>query len=403
MDRPVSPPGPVRLLNRVGSRGKNLGRLDAEELLGDAQRRAGLSNLGPDTGEAYRLLVDALDREARLTLLGRVVLGRLARGYLVQRLRVVAALRQRPDLAAAPVRRPLFVVGLPRTGTTLLHNLLAQADGGRPLLPRDATDPLPPALRHAARDTRALRYWLSVRGLYYLGPGRKALHDYDRGPVECLRLLARSFVCFAFPNMVHVPSYERWLWEQDVDALIPAYELHRMQLQTLQADGRGGYWVLKAPAHLPALAALLTVYPDASVVHTHRDPASVVGSLSSLVARNHALLAETPDLHAVGREVLERTRRTLERVERTRTAVGDDRIADIGYADLLADPVGAVRGIHERFGYALSPASVERMRRWLADNPQSKHGAHHYSLEQYGLDAATVVRVTAPYRTRFDG
>jgi hypothetical protein len=115
------------------------------------------------------------------------------------------------------------------------------------------------------------------------------------------------------------------------------------------------------------------------------------------------LLAEAIDVHAVGPQVLERTRRTLERVERTRTAMGNDRIADVGYRDLLADPVGVVRGIHEHFGYPLSPASVERMRRWVADNPQRKHGAHHYSLEQYGLDAATVDAVTAPYRTRFDG
>ncbi|WP_158579865.1 sulfotransferase family protein [Geodermatophilus marinus] len=393
----------MRLLNAVGRRAGHRDRLDAEEMLWDARRRTGLADLGPDTDQAYRLLVDAVDREARLTTLGRLVVGRLVRSHLARRLQVVEALRQRPDLAVAPVRRPLFVVGLPRTGTTLLHNLLAQADGSRPLLARDVVQPVPPVLRGAAYDTRGLRYWASVRGMYYLGPGRRRLHDYNAGPVECLRLLARSFVCFAFPNMVHVPSYERWLWEQDGRALVSAYELHRMQLQTLQADGRRGHWVLKAPAHLPALEALLTVYPDASVVLPHRSPATVVASLSSLVARNHALLAEEPDLSAVGREVLARTLRTLERVERTRAALGDDRIIDVGYRELLTDPVGAVRMIHERIGHPLPPASIERMRRWLADNPQGKHGAHRYGLEQYGLDAATVDRLTARYRTPFDG
>ena len=403
MARPPPLPAPVRLLNAVGRRAGHRGRLDAEELLWDARRRTGLADLGPDTDQAYRLLVDSVDREARLTTLGCVVVGRLARSYLAQRLRLVEALRQRPDLAVAPVRRPLFVVGLPRTGTTLLHNLLAQVDGSRPLLARDAIDPASPVLRSAAYDTRGLRYWASVRGMYYLGPDRKKLHDYNAGPVECLRLLARSFVCFAFPNMVHVPSYERWLWEQDVRALVPAYELHRMQLQAVQADGRRGHWVLKAPAHLPALNALQTVYPDASVVLTHRSPVAVVASLSSLVARNHALLAEEPDPHAVGREVLERTLRTLARVEHTRAVLGGDHIIDVGYRELLTDPVGAVRKIHERIGYPLPRASIERMRRWLSDNPQGKHGAHRYVLEQYGLDAATVDRLTAPYRTRFDG
>src|SRR3712207_4302368 len=124
---------------------------------------------------------------------------------------------------------------------------------------------------------------------------------------------------------------------------------------------------------------------------------------SSLVARNHALLAEEPHPHAVGREVLERTLRTLERVEHTRAALGDDRIIDVGYRELLTDPVGAVRMIHERIGHPLPPASIERMRRWLAANPRGKHGAHRYGLEQYGLDAATVDRLTARYRTPFDG
>src|SRR3712207_3214449 len=164
MDGPAPPPAPVRLLNAVGRRAGHRGRLDAEEMLRDARRRTGLADLGPDTDEAYRLLVDAVDREARLTTLGRLVVGHLARGYLAQRLQVVEALRQRPDLAAAPVRRPLFIVGLPRTGTTLLHNLVAQVDGSRPLLARDAIHPVPPVLRGAAHDTRGLRYWASVRG-----------------------------------------------------------------------------------------------------------------------------------------------------------------------------------------------------------------------------------------------
>ncbi len=398
------PPRPVRLLNAVGRRAGDfgsLGRLDAEEMLRDARCRTGLSDLGPDTDQAYRLLVAALDREARLTTLGRVVVGRLARGYLSQRLRVVEALRRRPDVAAAPVRRPLFVVGLSRSGTTLLHNLLAHADGARPLLTHDAVDPIPPVLRGAARDTRPLRYWLSIRGLYYLGRGRRKIHDYDAGTAECLRLLARSFMCFAFPNMFDVPSYERWLWEQDAGAFAVVYELHRMQLQTLQADGRPGYWVLKAPAHLNTLDALLSVYPDAAVVQTHRDPAKVLGSLSSLVMRNHGLLGEAPDPHVVGRRVLERTVRTMERVERTRTVVGDDRIVDVRYVDLLSDPVTVVRGILERFGYPATAVSAERMRRWLADNPRGKHGTHRYTLEQFGLDQAAVQRAVAPYRERF--
>jgi hypothetical protein len=180
------------------------------------------------------------------------------------------------------------------------------------------------------------------------------------------------------------------------------YELHRMQLQTLQADGRPGYWVLKSPAHLSTLESLLKVYPDAVVVQTHRDLGKVMGSMSSLVALGIGLLAEQPDPHEVGRQVLERTVRTLERVDRTRTVLGDDRIVDVRYADLVADPLAVVRRIHTHLDEPLSAASEQRMRRWMAGNPQGKHGAHRYSLEQFGLDRAAVERVSAPYRERFD-
>jgi len=405
MERTVPlPRRPVRLLNAVGRRAGDLGalgRLDAEEMLADARRSTGLSDLGPDTDHAYRLLVTSLDSEAHLTTLGRVVFGRMLRTFLAQRLRVVQAHRQRPDLAAAPVRRPLFIVGYWRTGTTLLHNLLAQADDARPLLMHETVDPLPPVLHGTARDTRPFRFGLQQRGLYYLAPELSKIHDFNAGPAECLRLLGRSFTSFLFPHMVDVPSYERWLWEQDAEAFLPVYELHRMQLQTLQADGRPGYWVLKSPAHLSTLQALLRVYPDAAVIQTHRDPTKVLGSISSLATSNRGLLGEEPDPQVVGRQVLERTLRTLQRVEATRAAIGEDRILDVHYADLLADPIAVVRQIHQRFGYPHSPASETRMRRWMADNPQGKHGTHRYTLQQFGLDPTTVADLTQPYRQRF--
>ncbi|HET6920623.1 MAG TPA: sulfotransferase [Jiangellaceae bacterium] len=397
------PPAPVRVVNAVGGRTGYfgpLGRLDAEAFLAAARRRTGLSDLGPDTTEAFGVLVDSLDREAGLTSFGRVVLGRMLRTFLAQRLRVVEALRCRPDLAAAPVRRPLFVVGYWRTGTTLLQNLLAQAHGARPLRGYEAFDPA--AFVPGGRYQRRLRYALLLRGLWYLGPDVAKIHnEVSDGPTECLLLLTRSFTTLHLPMMVSVPSYERWLWEQDANAFAAVYELHRMQLQTLQADGPAGYWVLKSPAHLNTLESLLRVYPDAAVVQTHRDPAKVVASLSSLVAQGISLLAQEPEPYVVGRQVLERTTRTLDRVQRTRATVGDDRIIDVRYADLLADPIGVVDRILERFDYPRTAASRQHMRRWLADNPQGKHGTHRYSLQQFGLDPATVYQLTARYRQRF--
>ena len=249
---------------------------------------------------------------------------------------------------------------------------------------------------------RPLAFGLLLRGLRYLAPQLPKMHSISNaGPDEDFQLLARSVASFVGIQLVSVPSYERWLWEQDANAFAAVYELHRMQLQTLQADGPAGYWVLKSPAHLNTLESLLRVYPDAAVVQTHRDPAKVVASLSSLVAQGISLLAQEPEPYVVGRQVLERTTRTLDRVQRTRAAVGDDRIMDVRYADLLADPIGVVDRILERFDYPRTAASQQHMRRWLADNPQGKHGTHRYSLQQFGLDPATVYQLTARYRQRF--
>jgi hypothetical protein len=396
-------PAPVRLLNAVGRATGDLGpagRLDADELLRDATRRTGLSDLGPDTDDAFRLLVASLDCEARLTTLGRLVFRGMLATFLRQRLQVVEAHRRRPDLA--PVRRPLFVVGWWRTGTTLLHNLLAQAQGARPLLIHEAHDPIPPGLTGGTRrDLRPLRYALQRRGMYYLAPELPRIHNFGTGPAECLRLLGRSFTTSLYPHMAAVPSYERWLWEQGPEAFVPTYELHAMQLQTLQADGRPGWWVLKSPAHLGSLEALLKVYPDAALVQTHRDPGKVIGSLASLVAVGHGTLAEPPDPRAVGRRVLGQTTRTLERAQRSRAVLGDDRVLDVAYADLVAHPITTVRRILQHFGYPVTGAGEDRMRGWLAANPQGKHGRHQYSLERFGLTAEEVDRATASYRERF--
>jgi len=398
-------PRPVRLLNavgrRVGERGP-LGLLDPDHLLAEARRRSGLTDLGPDTDEGFRRLVASLDREAGLTPLGRVVFGSTLRDFLVQRLRVVEILRQRPELAAAPVRRPLFVVGLSRTGTTLLYNLLARAEGARPLRGYEAADPLPPVLRGASRDLRAARLGLSLRGLHYLAPELLAVHEISNsGPEEDLQLLGRSLASFVSLQLADVPSYERWVWAQPPEAFVPTYELHRMQLRTLQADGRPGWWVLKCGAHLNMLEALCAVYPDAAVVQTHRDPAKVLGSLSSMVSINRRMLAQDHDPRAVGAQVVARTERTIARMADTRAALDGDRVLDVRYADLLTDPVAVVRAVHERFGYPFTAASEARVRAWLAANPRGKHGAHRYALEQFGLDLVEVERFAAPYRERY--
>jgi hypothetical protein len=370
-------------------------QLDADALLAGARRRTGLHDLGDFPGELpLRVLVGSLRDEARLTPFGRVLTARILSRYMVQRLRIVEELRRRPETAAVPIRRPLFVVGLPRTGTTLLLNLLAQVPPARPLRGWEAADPLP-------RRGREREFALLTRGLHYLAPELPRIHELPvRGATECFPLLNRSFLSWAYLLLGHVPSYERWLWEQDTDALEGSYRLHRAQLRLLSLQRAAGHWVLKWPAHVYALEALTRVYPDAAIVQTHRELAEVLPSNASLLYTTRSIFSDAVTRRATGRALLEQIERHLGRVVAGRDRLGD-RVLDVRYPDLLADPLGVVRRIHTHFSYELPDGTEARITAYLAANPKGKHGGHRYSLEEFGLDRADVERVGAGYSERF--
>jgi len=401
------PPAPVRLLNRVGRRlrGPTASPLRAEAFVRDARRATGLSDFG-EAGweEPLDVLVDALEREADLSPLGRRVMARMLTRDLALRLRIVEALRHAPAAAAAAVQRPLFVVGLPRTGTTLLYALLAQTPGARPLLGWEANDPVgPPPGRP---DRRITVYGAQVTGMNYVAPDLRKVHLVEtRGLRECWPLLNRSMVSGGYLVLANVPSYERWLWAAGRDVFEASYRLHRDQLRLLQAQRPiahpTAHWVLKSPAHLVSLEALLAVYPDARIIQTHRDLAKVLPSNCSLFTVSRGICSDAGGPLETGYQVLERSRRTLERSMATRARIGGGRFFDVRYADLTADPVGTVRAALAHFGEDLPAVAEDRLTRHLAGNPQHKHGPHSYSLEQFGLHRAEVDGVARDYHERF--
>lgn len=399
------PPAPVRVLNRVG-RGLGGGPpLRAGALVDRARRATGLSDFG-EAGweEPLGVLVDSLEREASMSPLGRRILTRMLTRDLGLRLRIVEALRRAPAAAAAPVERPLFVVGLPRTGTTLLYSLLAQTPGARPLLGWEAHDPAGPA--PGRPDRRVAVYGAQVIGMNYVAPDLRAVHLVEtRGLRECWPLLNRSFVSGGYLVLADVPSYERWLWAAGEEAFAASYRLHRDQLRLLQAQRPPGSpparWVLKSPVHLASLDALLAVYPDARIIQTHRDLARVLPSNCSLFTVSRGICSDAGDPLATGRQVLARSRSTLERSMATRGRVGEARFFDVRYADLTADPIGTVRAALAHFGEDLPVAAEVRLERHLADNPKHKHGAHRYAAEQFGLDRAEIEAAARGYHERF--
>ncbi len=383
-------------LFRTGLRPVSLSEAD---LLAAARRATGLDDFGAgDFREPLRRLARALESEAELTLLGRVVARRDLGGLLANRLRLQADRKRFPEIAAEPVAAPIFITGLPRTGSTLLHHLLGQDPGTRVSQAWEVMYPSPPPARATyATDRRIGQATSELRWIDWLAPHFKAIHPVGAQlPLECIAIMSASFRSIRFPVMYCVPSYEAWLEGEDMR---PAYAFHRSVLQHLQWQAPGERWILKAPAHLFAFDALLATYPDARIVQTHRDPVTVVASLASMSAALQRAFTDRVEPRGIGREAVRLWTNGLERsVELRRSGhLAAERVVDVHYAELTRDPIAVVRRIYARFDMPLNALAEMRMRQFLADNPKAKHGPHRYALESYGLDAEDLARCCKGY------
>jgi hypothetical protein len=395
-------PWAVRAVNAVGGAVGRLGLrpgLDADALVTAASKRTGLIDFGPgDFREGLTVLASSLDGEAQLTTIGRVAARKRIVGLLETRLRLVDHRKRNPAVADEAIVRPLFVLGLPRTGTTVLYGMLASNPAMRSPSSWEVARPFPPPTgvpdpaRIAAMDK-------DFAGFLKVAPGLDAIHPLGSMlPQECLALQAPQFASYEFPTTFPVPSYWAWLREQD---LRPAYEFERMFLQHLQSEHHGERWILKTPGHLMWLDTLLQVFPDALLVHTHRNPTAVLASVSSLMHGFRGAMSDAVDKHAVGREQLEAWTWGLRRTMAVRDRLGPDRVVDVQYDDTVRDPVGTVRRVYEHFGLDRTAQVDDGVRAYLADNPRDKHGAHRYTLEEFGLERDEVDAAFASYRERF--
>jgi len=401
-------PWAMRAANRVGGvlarAGVPFAALDADALLARARRRTGLGDFGDAAfREGLARLLRALDREASLTPVGRLGARTETLRLLENRLRMEAVHAAHPEIAAQPVRAPLFILGLPRTGTSILHELLAQDPAHRVPWTWEAMWPWPPP-EAATRttDPRIARAEAHFARIDRLLPEFKKMHPMGAHlPQECVALLAHEFATVMHHTTHDVPSYQRWL--ESIDRR-PAYRSHRRQLQYLQWRCPAERWVLKSPEHLWTLDALLAVYPDARIVQTHRDPLEVIASLVSLVAYLRSLASDRIDPHAIGADWTVRLAAGLEHTMRVRDAakLGPDRVFDVRLVDFVGHEIETIRRLYARFGMELTAEAEGRMRAFLAANPKDKHGTHRYSLADAGLE---VVRERGRYRgyaERFD-
>jgi Sulfotransferase family len=402
-------PGFASLVN-LGGRllGPALGRfvnLDAANLVATARARTGLEHFGePDLRPAMEQLLAACTTEARLNLFGRLAVRSDLLRVLRNRLWMERDRQQFPGIAAQSIDRPVFVVGLPRSGTTFLHRLLSQDPGNRVPFTWEAMLPSPPpeAATHDS-DPRIEFAERQVRWFLRLAPQFQRIHPVGaRLAEECVLLHSHSFVSYQFDTMYRIPSYSAWLEQQDFR---DSYQVHRQVLKHLQWKCSGHRWVLKAPNHLFQLPALLATYPDACLVWTHRTPLDTLASLASLCTELRRVFSDAVIPTEVGPELAvtwaEGVRRAMAALDSG--LVSPDRVLHVPYPELIRDPLAVVRRVYDRFDLELSAEAEQRLTQFPKANPKGRFGRHQYSLQEFGLDPSREAERFAPYCQRFLG
>lgn len=363
--------------------------MQVTHIIEKARAATGLFDLGaPSVLEGLEKLVDASNREAHLSEAGAARWEGMLVGTLANRLRIVDYLKRHPELLKRPVEKPMFVFGLPRTGTTLTINLLSADPARRCLLRWEALDSVPPAKAGELHsDPRCQTEQKKLEMTVKHAPHIAAIHYEDAdSPTECQYAMALSFCAQIFESMVRIPSYGKWFRHTD---FLPAFRFHKQLLQLLQAEN-AGRWTLKNPWHPLFLDDLTAVYPDAQLVMTHRDPVEVVGSACSLIRHVRPMFSDRVDLPEIAAQMIETFDQMIERQDTYRAKHGADAIYDIQYTDQLRDPIGEMSKLYAHFGEPFTDEAKTAMRRLLAEKPKGKFGVHHYSLEEFGLSEAGV-------------
>ncbi|TDD24420.1 sulfotransferase [Actinomadura sp. KC06] len=369
-----------------------------EDLHASAAKITGLDDFGDDAYlPGLRVLLESYAEDAGLTPLGNKAQRAMLRGALVARQFSETAWRRHPGHADVPVERPIFVTGLPRTGTTALHRLLTAdpAHQGLDLWLAEVPQPRPPR-ETWADDPVFQAIDAGYRRHHVENPEFMGVHYISADTVEeCWQLLRQSMQSISFECLAHVPAYSSWLAEQD---WTPAYRRHRRNLQLIGMNDVGRRWVLKNPSHLFALDALLEVYPDALIVQTHRAPRTAMASMCSLAAHATAGWSDVFTGATIGRDQLELWSRGLDRFRRERARHDPAQFVDVHYDDFVRDPIGTVEGVYRHFGLPFTDAARTAMTDLHRESATgAAKPAHRYALEDFGLTSEQVDSRFADY------
>jgi hypothetical protein len=354
--------------------------LDPDAVCATALRSAGRSAfIDQSFVDPMQVLFECYDREANLNVAGRYSARWDALRCLANVLRFDAEEESDSTIVAERIERPIFITGLPRSGTTLLHSLLAQDTTLRVPRSQDMIFPYPPR----GRDRRFEQVERQLRLFQMLAPQMRALHPLSAdGPQECTEITAQVFQSIRYEATHRVPSYQNWL---DLSGHLPAYRFHKRFLQHLQHQSPHGRWVLKCPDHIHALNAIETVYPDCGIVFVHRDPVRVAASGMKLTEVIRRPFTRHIDKAEIGRQVLARTQEATDIMVARETSSRHSRVFHLYYSEFASDPIGKIESFYRHFDLEMTPATRQSMRARLAEMPAGKNG---YELEEFGLDPA---------------
>ena len=397
-------PLPVKIFNSIGKLSENLGlssSLNIETLTASAIRKTRLEDFGDDGHfDALEVLINSINNEAELTPTGRLIQKSRLTSALVHRLRIEELLKQRPEIHDINLGKIILITGLQRTGTTILHRLLNSHPNIRGVSGVEALNPLPPGNKAKGMTTRNVHAVLAQRLIAYLSPQFMAVHPLDHNePEEDVMLLDLNFMSQAPEATMHVPSYSRWLEEQDHTQ---TYEYFHKVLKVLCWRRPSNNWVLKTPHHMEYLDVFLKAFPTATVVQTHRDPRKTMPSFCSMVAHNRGIFSDHVDPKEIARHWSRKARRMIELTIQSRAKADTDRFVDVSYYDLIKDPIAQLHRIYLKAGVDFDAEAVQQAKTFMKINPQNRFGRHVYHLSDFGLSEEIIEDYFSFYREKYE-
>lgn len=389
--------GTFNKINRVGRFFRAIGldpfRLDADKLIRKAVKKTGFrGEFPPNARIGLNRLVDSVIAESEVNPFGSLAIKGLLERSLIGRLRIEQELAAHPEILERPIEQPVFIIGMPRTGTTILHALMHEDPQHRSPLSWECLLPHPVPRPETFTDNPNLK---TIRKefdqLFKLVPDFQRKHHMEAdSPQECIGINMLDFNSFQTSAQVYIPTYMDWfLNEADRSETM---RFHKRFLQYLESGGVSAKrWLLKSPVHLMRLEEIFEVYPDARIIMTHRHPAKVISSAASLISSVRSLYSDAEDPIRTGAEQAETWSAYFNRFLESRKKLDrEDQIIDLRFEDFVADQLKTVETIYNRFNWKLEPEARKRMEAFLAANPKDKHGVHEHSLEQFGLTEADI-------------